>query len=110
MLYIQLDFWKRYCRMHLFREPLFFSAEEYLQSSHNKPRVHDSLSSLVRRPNIIEKKNTSFYITSLECPLAYFKQARNASEFQLFFPYFQKKGKQKKRKHIEQTLLRNVFF
>ena len=42
--------------MHLFREPLFFSAEEYLQSSHNKPRVHDSLSSLVRRPNIIEKK------------------------------------------------------
>ena len=44
--------------MHLFREPLFFSAQEYLQSSHNKPRVHDSLSSLVRRPNIIEKKKT----------------------------------------------------
>lgn len=28
-----------------------------------------------------------------------------------FSPYiFKKKGKQKKRKHIEQTLLRNVFF
>lgn len=38
--------------------PFFFSAQEYLQSSHNKPRVHDSLSSLVRRPNIIEKKKT----------------------------------------------------
>ena len=99
MLYIQLDFWKRYCRMHLFREPLFFSAQEYLQSSHNKPRVHDSLSSLVRRPNIIaKKKNTSFYITSLECPLAYFKQARNASEFQLFFLYFQKKRETKEKK------------
>ena len=86
--------------MHLFREPLFFSAQEYLQSSHNKPRVHDSLSSLVRRPNIIEKKNTSFYITSLECPLAYFKQARNASEFQLFFLYFQKKKGNKRKENI----------
>ena len=46
--------------MHLFREPLFFSAQEYLQSSQNKPRVHDSLSSLVRRPNIIEKKTPPF--------------------------------------------------